>query len=356
MYLLSLKKLLLLSYHSKDNISMKPESAKLLEAHIAYELQQWDGDHLKHRIHDEVMAAHAWLNKQKLQEIVPKQHLKDSVHRWFQHIEISEEFKTLGIKIAEAALDYIQENDLQPEDILKKDTYDKVVDAIVEQKEIREEIIRKVISNPFYGEMISDMLYNGIKNFVQQFGDTLSGGNKGGGGLFNIGKGLIGAALSGLEENLDKNVKKFLSENINKTMRDNEKLLNEKLSDRNIRKIADKLYDKMADWDVKKGIEKFKKSVDDEKAQKIADITVEILAELRDSQTVRGLFEAGVDAVYEAYGKKNLSVLAKDANYDPKIFAEEAYITLYPVLKKMHENGYIESRIRHHLEGFYKTL
>jgi hypothetical protein len=335
---------------------MKAESKKIFEAHVAYEMAQWEGDHLRHRFHDEVTAAHVWLSKQKLQDIVPKQHVKDSVHRWFQHIVISDEYKSLGIKIVESALDYIQDNDLQPEDILKKDTYDKIVDAIVEQKEIREAIIHKVISNPFYGEMISDMLYNGIKNFVQQFGDTLSGGSKGGGGLFNIGKGLIGAALSGLEENLDKNVKKFLSENINKTMRDNEKLLNEKLSDRNIRKIADKLYAKMADWDVKKGIEKFKKSVDEEQAQKIADISVEILAELRDSQTVRGIFESGVDAFYDTYGKKSLSVLSKDANYDPKIFAEEAYITLYPAIKKMYESGYIESRIRHHLEGFYKTL
>lgn len=346
----------MLPYPYKGNYKMKAETTKLLEAHVAYELQQWEGDHLKHRIQEEVLATHQWLSKQKLQDIVPKQQVKDSVHRWFQHIEISDEFKTLGIKIAEAALDYIQDNDLQPEDILKKDTYDKIVNAIVEQKEIREEIIHKVISNPFYGEMISDMLYNGIKNFVQQFGDTLSGGNKGGGGLFNIGKGLIGAALSGLEENLDKNVKKFLSENINKTMRDNEKLLNEKLSDRNIRKMADKLYDKMAEWDVKKGIEKLKKYIDDDQAQKIADITVEVLAELRDSQTVRGLFEAAVDAFYNIYGKKTIQALAKDANYDPNVFAEEIYITLHPILHKMHESGYIESRIRQRLEGFYKTL
>lgn len=336
---------------------MNTEITKIYEAHVAYEMLQWQGEKLKNNIAKDVNTIDNWLKEQKLSDIAPKQHVKDTIHRWVNHIEISDAAKDLGVKIFEDILDFIEKEDIDLDDLIQRDTYDKIVEEIIARKDTREEIIHKLMSNPFYGEMISDMLYNGIKSFMQEFGSSLGGkSSNSGGGLFSIGKGILGAALSGLEENVDKNVRKFLTENINKTIRDNEKMLNEKLSDKNIRKMADKLYDTLDDLDLKKVVAKVKKAMEGNKTKEASDIIVELLAQWRSSKTVKAVFEQGIDSFYSVYGKKKLAVLDKDMNIDMNIFAEEIYISLLPAFNKMYEDGLTEKMIRQRLEGFYNTL
>ncbi len=80
---------------------------------------------------------------------------------------------------------------------------------------MREKIIKDIVQNPFYGEMIADTLYDGIKSFAAQSGPS---NETVGGSLFNLGKGILGAALSGVSDTIDKNIKKFIADNLQKSI------------------------------------------------------------------------------------------------------------------------------------------
>lgn len=85
---------------------------------------------------------------------------------------------------------------------------------MVALKDLRADLIKRAVNNPFYAEMISNTLYNGIKNFMNSEDGPAS--KITGSSLFKIGSGLLGGALSGIEDGIDKNVKKFLKSNLQK--------------------------------------------------------------------------------------------------------------------------------------------
>ena len=104
-----------------------------------------------------------------------------------------------------------------------------------------------MVKNPFYGEMIADTLYDGIKSFAAQSGPS---NETVGGSLFNIGKGLLGAALSGVSDTIDKNIKKFISDNLQKSLVKNEQMLKDKLSDAKLRVMAKTIWQKLEETKV----------------------------------------------------------------------------------------------------------
>lgn len=167
---------------------MKADIKKIYEAHVAFELEQFGKKHLKATIKEEISAAWKWLDNVKLNEVASveqviafqERNIKDrklTKHQKEYLVDLSISVHHLALKSKHAVADF-----------LNKESFDDIADKVIEQKEIREKLIKDIVHNPFYGEMIADTLYDGIKSFAAQSGPS---NETVGGSLFNLGKGIL---------------------------------------------------------------------------------------------------------------------------------------------------------------------
>jgi hypothetical protein len=330
---------------------MHPKAQQLLDAHVAYSLAQLSGENLKTTVGREAGLAYQWLTNQNTEDIAPKEKVKAILERLLQEISITEATQAYFESLYKAVLDYVAKEDIEIDDLISEATWKRIVEKVIELKDLRNELIHRLVSNKFYGEMLSEILYNSIKSFMQQ---SVPGRDKGIGGLFNVGKGILGAALSGMEDTIDKNVKKFLSENINKTIRDSEKIIQSKLTDANIRKGADKLWEVLDDINFKELTDKAKKYSSQGK-ESLGDISTAIIHDVRDSKALRHIGDVVLDHFYNEYGQQKLGVIFNNLLITEDKVVREVTLAAEDIVGRMLATGYLEGRLREVLEKFYAS-
>jgi histone H3/H4 len=332
---------------------MNPTAQKLLDAQVAYTLHQLSGDQIQKTIGDETKLIYQWVAKQNLSDIFSQERVKAFGQRLIEDASVSDSTKAYFESLTKAVLDDIAKEDIEIDDLITKNTWDRIVEKVVEQRKFREEIVHKITTNQFYGEMLSEIIYNSIKSFTQQ-SPMGSSSDKGLGGLFNVGKGLLGAALSGMEDTIDKNVKKFLSDNINKTLRDSEKIIHKRLTDENIRKGANKLWDKLDELNFKELAEKAKKYTSSGK-DSTSDLVAAVAMEVKNSSAFNHINEVILNHFYTTYGNQPIQVLMEELNITEEIVVRESINIAEDILGRMNSTGFLEQRIRQQLQPFYET-
>jgi len=330
---------------------MNAKAQQLLDAHVAFFMSHLQGEAISTTVAEESALVYRWVASEKLSDIAPKEKVRAILERFLEEAAISDATKAYAEALSNAVLDYVAKEDIEIDDLITEATWNRIVERIIEQKELRNEIIHRIVSNKFYGEMISEILYNSIKSFMQQSGPS---SDKGMGGLFNVGKGLLGAALSGMEDSIDRNVKKFLSENINKTIRDSEKILQSRLTDANIRKGAKKLWDVLDDLNFKEIADKLKK-YSSQGNEKIGDLVAAVAHDVRDSKAIRQMGTVVLDHFYDTYGDQPLKVVMDNLYISEEKVVREVSSAAVTIVERMNSTGFLEARVREHLSKFYAS-
>lgn len=332
---------------------MNKTAEALLNAQVNYTIEALKGDQLAQHIEVEARSAYRWVAQQSLESLVPKQNVLDLAETALSEVMITDATKEYFQSLSHAVLDYIAENDIEIDDVISKSTWDKIADKVIAERQIRDEIISKIVGNPFYGELLSEVLYNSIKSFLQQSGPS---SDKGLGGLFNVGKGLLGAALSGIEDNIDRSVKKFLSENINKTIRDSEKIIKSKLTDAKLKEASNKIWHTLDDMNFTEIAEKLKKmSSSTSGGSSVSKLGVDIVNDLKKSQSVKDLGKLVIDHFYEVHGNQPVSLLMTNLVVTEEKVVRESLRAATPIIQTMIKTGYLEARLREHFQKFYES-
>ncbi|HOU46813.1 MAG TPA: hypothetical protein PLL99_03360 [Chitinophagales bacterium] len=330
---------------------MKAEIKKIYEAHVAFELEQFDKKHLKPNIKEEISSVWKWLDAVRLNDVASvdkviafeERNIKDrklTKHQKEYIVDLSNSIHHLALKSKHTVADFLSE-----------ESFNEIADKIIEQRELREKIIKDIVQNPFYGEMIADTLYDGIKSFAAQSGPS---NETVGGSLFNLGKGILGAALSGVSDTIDKNIKKFIADNLQKSIAKSERTLKEKLNDAQLKKMARNIWSKLEDTDVKylaKGI----KLTNEDRESIVLSVEKAVQAAIQ-SEPVSELNEHIINHFFEHSGKKSIVQILEDNGITEKIVIKEAEEFIIPYLEKAAKDGFLKERIEARLEKFYNTL
>ena len=331
---------------------MNEVSKKLLDAHVEYFMGKLSNENLTQTIGEETKIIYRWFSEQTFHDIFTKERADEFGKRLLSEAKVSDATKKYFETLIKDVLSDTAKEGLEIDDLISKDTYDRIIEKGVEQRELRKELIHRLTTNKVYGEMLSEIIYNSIKSFTQQ--NPFKGSDKGVGGLFNVGRGLIGAALSGVEDSIDKNVKSFLSSNINKTLRDSEDIIQKRLTDENIRKVANKVWNKLDDMNFKEVAEKAQKVTSDGK-DSIPDLVSTVLLEVKDSKAFDHISHFILDHFYKTYGEQKFSVLFQELSITEDVVVRESIHFAEDFIWQMNKTGFLEARVREHLKGFYES-
>ena len=330
---------------------MKAEIKKIYEAHVAFELQQFDKKHLKANIKEDVSALWKWLDTVKLDDVSSVEKVIEFEERNIKDRKLTKHQKEYIVDISNSIHELALKSKHTVADFLNEESFHDIADKLIEQKEVREKIIKDIVNNPFYGEMIADTLYDGIKSFAAQSGPT---NETVGGSLFNLGKGLLGAALSGVSDSIDRNIKKFISENLQKSISKSEQTLKDKLNDAQLRKMAKNIWDKLEETKVK-DLAKGVKITDTDRKAILNSVEKAVHAAMQ-TEPVADLNEHVLKHFFEHSGKKSIAQILEDNGITEKIAIKETDEFLIPFIEKATKDGFLKERIESRLSKFYTTL
>ncbi len=329
---------------------MNKTAEKLLDAHVAHELAQLKGKKLKKNINRDVDLVWKWMERTSVLKIANKDSVKEFLDRNVKSKETPE-----GLKhFIEDLLNYLyiiyKEDKTKLTSIVEKDHFDNIVDEIAEQKELRDKIIERAVGNPFYAEVITNTLFNGIKSFTSS-DDGVAKKVPGASSFLKFGQGILNSAIPNLEETIDKNVKKFISTNARKIIGQSERYIKEQLDEARIKEFAGEVWNKMEGISVGNIVDNID-SDDFEKGIKISD---EVWTDLKSNEFFDGLVEDILDHFFTYHEESNIADVLTDLSIDTDLIKKEMLIGSDMVLSALNENGFLESFIKIRLKDFYDS-
>jgi len=233
--------------------------------------------------------------------------------------------------------------------MISGDRAKQAIQASLKLENLRKELIRTAVYNPFFAQFLSDVLYNGIKGFLAE-------GNLGkdiplAGNLMRAGQALLGKAMEGLEGNFEKPIKEFIRKNIDSTMHHTEKMLYTAFEGEEFTETAYQIYQDWASRELGSMLELVTKEEYAAAVECLADWPEFLL----DSREFQSLIRGAALAFFESRKETDLGTLLSEHGVEPENESLPAVLSvLFHSLERWQdEAGILEQSIRNRLEAFY---
>lgn len=328
---------------------LTPTARALFEAHVAFEMDQWHGSAAPERISAAVDAFWSWAQQTPLNSLVSADTVVAAAERLVLDMELPPELAGVIGRIADDLIRLDVNRETRVQDVVDEALFDDGVSLFVELEVLRNRLIQRALDSPVYAALASDVLYQGLKDYI--FSD--SGAINSIPGVSSLIKGSSSAVskrLPGLEAQVEKRVRAYIENNTAKTLARSEQLLLDTLDEKRIRAIADEIWANVHDQTL---------SLDDvvnsEELQKLVDFGLRIWSELRETQYLGDMVNAGVTTYFQRYGNTPIAQLLGHIGVDRELLQQEGDVLAPPVIEGLAENGLLETLVRDRLAPFYRS-
>lgn len=324
---------------------MNKQCQALFESHSAFELKQWQGRTLNKRLKEEAAAFWDWAENISLAEFSSAEQITEIARRFTADMPLPEEIAEIIGTIAKHLVELPVNRNTSVSEVIPDELFDDGVELIVDLKHLREEAIRQSINSPVYATLVSEILYNGIRDYMTSenaITQKVPGMSK------LIKKG--GDALSKRIPNLEERLRGFIEKNMENTISQSEKFLQNALSDERIRHIAEEIWEMIHESHLSVA-----EVLNEDEVDAIVAYGFQFWLHLRETDYLQALIAEAIEKVFDEYGDTSLSVLLTNVGITKKLIQDET-LTIGPQLVKVFEDsGYLEATIRRRLKPFYES-
>ncbi|MEE4249034.1 MAG: hypothetical protein V2I38_00440 [Alcanivoracaceae bacterium] len=324
---------------------LSEKAQALLDAHVAFTVEQLTGKQLEQQIEELIDNLLKDTSKLKLGDVVTPTMIKQTAHRYAIHHEIPPAIPELVGEVARELYQLESHDENKIFDLLSDEQFRELMRKVLEMKDLRERLIHEAVSNPIYGEMISDVLYHGISDYITK--NPLTKKIPGAQSMMKLGKSVMDMA----SPNAEQGIKRYIGQNINASMKQSEKFLVRNLSDEKISRVAEDIWDEVK----LNKISVFRNYVKESDIEDFFVIGFEYWRELRKADYYRDMIDAGIDFFFKKYGKSTLPELLDEMGVDRNMMVAEAMHYAPHVLAVLNKKGILEKAVRRQLAPFYES-
>lgn len=324
---------------------MHDKASQLLDAHITFVCDQLTGKNFQGLVEEHVDAALVDIRKLKLNDVVSSKQVTSTALFYASEMDISPAIPELVGEIGRRVYQHPGHDDTRLEDLIDNKRFKEFARKGAEMSELRERIIRESISNPMYSELIGDVLYHGIKNYISD--NPLTKRIPGAQSMMKLGKGLMDKATPNLEEGL----KKYVNHNIKSSLQESERFLLTHFNDDALYNLALDVWEKIKHHN----ISEFKKYVREEDLEDAFVIGFDYWRTLRKTSYYTGLIEAGVNFFFEKYGDSSLNEILDEMGVSRDMIVRDVMLYVPGTLKALKKKKLLEPFVRRALQPFYET-
>lgn len=322
---------------------------RLFEAHVAFEMAQWQGEPGAARVQALVDTFWAWADRTRLADVVSVETVRQAGVRLALDMDLPESLAGVIGGIADELIRLDTNRHTRVQDVVDQALFDDGVALFIELEELRARLIKRLLDSPVYTALASDVLYQGIKDYI--FSDSaainsIPGVSK----LIKGSSSAVSRRLPGLEAQVEKRVKTYIENNTARTLASSEQYLLDSLDARRIRAIADEIWAAVHDKPLS-----IADVVGSDELQQLVDYGLRIWRELRETEYVGTLVEQGIQHYFEQHGQQTLTELMGHVGIDRELLQREARTLVPEIVPGLVETGLLESLVRDQLSPFYQS-
>ncbi len=322
---------------------MNPKAQALLDAHIAFIEQQFKQNDT---ITEEVLGFFAWFKEQKIGDIWSDEHVNALAQKQVLSMPITPHLVSQIEEHIVLALQHPQNDNTTIEDILPSETVDQIAHYIASKSEYRQQMIRQLVNNPAYVELIANIIQQSMKDYMDNSAVTKK--VPGVGSLMKMGKSVIEKAT---DTNLDDALRNYLHKNFHKLSNLSEKLMSQNFNDEKLYQVQMKFWQRIKTAP----LSSLQRYVVMEDLPKTVGMGEQVWNHLRQTPYLQAQVATGVEAWIKRHEQETFAKALSDINLNEELLRSELYHLVTPILQQLIESGYLLERARFYLEQFYAS-
>jgi hypothetical protein len=322
---------------------------KLLNAHIEYEVAAWKGENLNNNLKLEIDSFYDMIVEIEAEKFIDKKTILEIAKNYLTSREIEKEAEDLVQSLAEKTHQIIGSNQEPLTSLFTKEIFEDSMNMGMGMKELRKDVIHTVINSPVYTKMISSVMYNAIANFVggeNSFAKNVPGAFS----LFKMGQDFLGN-IPGVQAGIEKNLTAFIQSNLQNSLKQSEKLLNQELDAKTSKELTDEIWNFIS----AKKISDLQHYADKDDIKKILAVSKSEWKHIKTSPLLLQILESHIDVILSRYKGKKIKELLSLYKIQKTDITDNLGNLLGSYISMPEIQSHIQKRITLRLEGFYTS-
>ena len=326
------------------------DKQKMLDAHVAFELQRWQGDTLRASIAAEADALWAWLEGIRLNEVATPAQITGFVRRIAVDRPLTNEAIESLRESAQVVFELLREDATRLDELMPRSLYDRIAANAIDMVGLRREIVHQVVTSSVYTMLISNVLYHGIKDFMLSE-NAISKKIPGATSLVRFGHNAFVSAAPQVEKMIDKRLIAFIHDNIQETIRESEHFLNTAVDEPMLRSVAGELWTTNGE----RKVSDLAGGIDPAAVDELVEVVRHFWLHYRSTPLFLDLVEQLIRNYFLRNGRKTLRTLLDELGVSRELLADEVYGLAAQAVATALRDGALEARIRSRLAAFYES-
>lgn len=321
----------------------------LLDAHVAFMVEALSGRGLAALLENLLEFALGQAEGIELESVVTRDMIKATARTYAVELDMQGGIPELIGDIARTLYAHPIHRDTKLSDLVSQRRFEDLLDHALALKSIRRRLIGELIASPLYESIASDLLYNGIRDYLAR--SSLPAGIPGASSALKLGRAVVKRATAGFEDVMEEGLKRHIGRSLGSVSQKTAQPLLDGEHDDSLREVA------LDSWRRLRGltIGELREDLSALDVEELFVTLYEFWKELRETKFVGAMIDAGIDAFFDKYGEQTLAELLEDLGIDRKLMLAEAMRFAPHVLKQLHKTGRLEAAVRRGLEPFYQS-
>ncbi len=321
----------------------------LLDAQVAWWLEQLDAKALAPWLEAEVDALLADAAKLKLEEVVSRASVQAVARQYAAELEPHGAIPELVGEIALGLQAHPIQKKTKLGELMPDRHFREWLDKILELHAAREAIIHSALSNPVVSAVAGDLLYRGISGYLSQSGLTKS--IPGATSMLKFGKSMLARATPKLDAAIESTLRKYIQQSLDATLRESEHSLKSLLTDTLLRDSALEI------WAGLKGVTvaEVRSTVGVDDVEELFVIGYEHWRSLRKTSYYGAMIDTGVVGFFDKYGKTPLTTLLAEMGVTRDMILKDLLRFAPPALAALQKKKLLEPLVRRWLSPFFAS-
>lgn len=328
---------------------MHPTAAALLDAHTRHVLDRLSGTTLNTLLDDETGALCEWMAARPVTRVTDEVQVRDFLLRNVFEITPSETLLTQIGTLATVALKNPINDHTSLETLLNAREYDQIVDRLSELEDLRRQIVHTVMQNPSVNQLISDLVYHGLKNYLLEE-NALTKKVPGMSSLMKMGKGMM-ERMGSLDAALENTLKAYVKRNTKATMELSERLVERALETPRLKSLAREFWQQIKS----EKLNRVTQYVTADDVDDVVRIGNTLWNHFRTTPYARDQLNDLVHAWFTEWGNQSVMEVLESIGLTRARLQVEVRNIAEPLVAELISSGHLEARVRLHLEAFYTS-
>lgn len=322
----------------------------LLEQHVKHEMAALKGAKLRKFLEQEVDELLNHASEITLGGLTSEEQIMGVIQRIVVDMELDAGIPELAAEMATEVLNAPVQQTTSLGDIMSREQATGLLEEVLELRHQRERIISEIMAHPVYQELVSNVVYHGLVNYLYE-DNLITKSVPGVGSMMKFGKRMANKAVPGLDETFERRFKAWLSESLPGLIARSEQFLHRALSDDELRDSVMAVWVSVED----RTIAELQEGLGDVQLQEFVVLGYEFWLRFRKTEYFLGCARAVVAHLYAKYGDRPIMDLLNDIGVNRDVIMAEVDALALPIVDVLREAGYVEALLRRRLSSFYKS-